>query len=970
MALNTLNKCCRPLVILIFFFGGTQPKLFAQSFDNYTLIDFGLTEGLPSTSVYSICEDNAGRIWIGTENGLAYLENGRFNALSIHGIPRLVLGVYPANDGGIFVIGNKPSVIVKVNDLNTVSTLHTRDNGVFTGVLVQFSSLQQAVYFSDWGSVMKCTETAYDTVAKIAGTNLKSMSISREGDIVLGKESGICQVSKGIAKRKFGQRVSRAAFSNNGDIVGFYKDSIHIYSSDFSTVSSVSVSNKEDGYIVNAIVSKNGDYWYCGSQSGLYRYNGREEQSVDKVLGLEQYSFASLFEDQQGNVWCGTNGDGLLLLRKSSLRNIGAGDGLIENSIRAISNMPNNSKLILTRNHGQLIDHDYTLSRMDLKIWGKKAPAIQIKYALPLPTGLLLGGSFPYRVRCVTGRLNDTIPVTTTFSSCATLVDDQISIGSWGIFKRHHINALDTTVVGLSLLYGERFGRTDDIVPIDSGAVVATETAMYYWNYADSTHTKMPGIPPSESGISLATTADDSLWCLTVNSLYRWDGKKWRRARRRLLGSSFQFKDMIVDHEDHFWLGTESGLVLLDGFKRSLYTTHNGLANNSINTMLLDTLEGHLWMGTEGGLSIAAIDDLLETKVFNGKIVFDSLYTPNGLKILSPENSALPRTEKTVSINFSIENYFEALPVLYKYRIRDEDDGNWQESKHGTATFPALNSGNYAFDVAVQISGSQWSKVQTLNFSIERAIWTYWQFYLALSVSIVLLTLGIYKMRVASVRKRELEKRKVAAKINELEIRALNANMNPHFIFNSLNSIQHYLVPLKNRQAFDFISNLSRLIRLNMAALGHKEVSLAGELKRTELYVELEKERLNNRLTFEVELDLHKSSEEIFIPSMIIQPLVENSIWHGIAPLNTMGLIKLTINYESPFLKIEVNDNGVGLVESAANRNKNHDSVATNLTRDRLNHHHSDNKFHLDEIRDSKGNVLGTKASIELHLSE
>lgn len=959
----------RLLLIAVLFLGGTELKLLAQSFEDFSLLKFGLTEGLPSSSVYSICQDNEGRIWAGTENGLAYLENGRFNALNVSGVPRLVLGVYPARDGGVFVIGNKPSVIVKIDPSHQVTTLHKREGGVFAGVLIQFNSEQQTIYFSDWGHVMTCTETTYDTIARITGSYLISMSMSNSGNIVLGKHNGIYEVVEEKEHRLYRHKVSRAGFTPDGRTIGFYKDSIHIYAQDFSTYSSVLVSDKVGGQITMALACKNGDFWYCGSESGLYKFDGISEQRVDDVLETEQVSFSYLFEDAQGNIWCGTNGEGLILLRKTYVRNIRTSNGLAEKHVMAISDFRKGSKLVRTKNAAQIISADFALSNVDLKIWGKKTPASYIKYSLSLPNTLLIGANFQHHLRCVSGVINDSIPVKVVFSSRANLHGNQVDIGSWGIFKSHDINSIDTTDVGKSLLHGERFGRTNDIISIDSGAVAASETAIFYWNQKNGTHSKMPGIPSSESAFSLAKTRDDSLWCITENGFYGWDGEKWRHAKKLLLGNQHQFKAMVVDEKDRFWLGTENGLILLDGIKRSLYTTYNGLAANSINSLLLDTLDESLWIGTESGLSIATINDLIETQTFGHKVLFDSLNTPTGIKILNPENSVLPRTEKMVTINFSVDDYFRALPVLFKYRIRDENGGNWQESVQGTATFQALTSGNYSFDVKAQISGSQWSEIQTLHFTIKKAFWTRWEFYLLLSVSVVLLTLVIYKIRITSVRRRELEKRQVAAKINELEIQALNANMNPHFIFNSLNSIQHYLVPLKNRRAFDFISNLSRLIRLNMAALGHKEVNLAGELKRTELYVELEKERLNNRLTFEIELDIQKSAEEIFIPSMMIQPLVENSIWHGIAPLSDMGLIRLQISNDGLFLKIVVTDNGVGLEESAKNRNKNHESVATNLTKDRLEHHHTHNEFLLEELRDANGKVLGTKATIKLHQS-
>ena len=172
-----------------------------------------------------------------------------------------------------------------------------------------------------------------------------------------------------------------------------------------------------------------------------------------------------------------------------------------------------------------------------------------------------------------------------------------------------------------------------------------------------------------------------------------------------------------------------------------------------------------------------------------------------------------------------------------------------------------------------------------------------------------------------------------------LEQKALQSMMNPHFIFNSLGSIQNFLLQKKTGEAGLYLSQFARLIRQNLNAIKAAMISLDEETDRLKNYLDLEKMRLKNKFEYRFEVDESLESDEILIPSMLVQPLTENTIWHGITPLEEPGFITIRFQKESELtIKVIVEDNGVGMKksESYSNNKKDHLHLTLDLTRKRI----------------------------------
>lgn len=167
----------------------------------------------------------------------------------------------------------------------------------------------------------------------------------------------------------------------------------------------------------------------------------------------------------------------------------------------------------------------------------------------------------------------------------------------------------------------------------------------------------------------------------------------------------------------------------------------------------------------------------------------------------------------------------------------------------------------------------------------------------------------IYRMRrEAEIRQREAEFKQHAS---EIEMKALRAQMNPHFIFNALNSIYVFIQEKKDTQASDYLLKFSKLIRLVLENSMHKEVAMNEDLEALELYMQLEQLRIKLGFNYIIDIQDKINTNEVYIPPLILQPFVENSIWHGFNNKPAKGTIVIRVRKDKQSLHIVVEDDGV-----------------------------------------------------------
>ncbi len=328
---------------------------------------------------------------------------------------------------------------------------------------------------------------------------------------------------------------------------------------------------------------------------------------------------------------------------------------------------------------------------------------------------------------------------------------------------------------------------------------------------------------------------------------------------------------------------------------------------NNINDILI--LNDTLYIASGDGLTVIANSSVKKSKA-SAPIPYLKSITVNDIIVSSSDQELELRGKNNIHLSFGCISYTSG-SIIYSYML-EGNDKNWtiETGSVINLVYQNLPKGKYIFKLRVKKSNSGWSKPLELPVIIKPTLVEYPAFWAV----IVVLGLGLIVLIVFLIRVEKMKRIEVDHQLIVLEQKALQSMMNPHFIFNSLGSIQNYLLKQKGAEAVIYLSEFAHLIRQNLNAINTPMILLEEEVERLKNYLDLEKKRLGNTFNYRIELEDELTEDGIYIPSMIIQPIAENAIWHGIASLEKMGEITISFHaYSATSLFIFVNDNGVGM---------------------------------------------------------
>jgi len=289
-------------------------------------------------------------------------------------------------------------------------------------------------------------------------------------------------------------------------------------------------------------------------------------------------------------------------------------------------------------------------------------------------------------------------------------------------------------------------------------------------------------------------------------------------------------------------------------------------------------------------------------------------------------------------------------------------------------------NGKYLLELkAVNAFGGESRAIKKLTISILPPVYQRLWFQMLTLIAAIIIGVTVYlqlqkrraKRKFNAQRERELLA--YQKEIAELKLTALQAQMNPHFIFNSLNSINWYILKNKPAEASIYLTKFSKLVRRILDNSKNLSIPLDSEINALRLYLDLESMRFNGTFTYDIQTDDEIDLEEVFIPPLILQPFVENSIWHGLTPKEGKGNLLIQIYPENGNLKCIVQDDGIGRRASRRLKTDNgttHQSKGFKLTTNRIKlaHHdfHIENTIRVIDLVDADGNAAGTRVEVLL----
>ena len=297
-----------------------------------------------------------------------------------------------------------------------------------------------------------------------------------------------------------------------------------------------------------------------------------------------------------------------------------------------------------------------------------------------------------------------------------------------------------------------------------------------------------------------------------------------------------------------------------------------------------------------------------------------AVYAKNN--ILSPDFSngkiELRYDQNTIGVSFSAIEYLFPEKVQYAFRLSElHSDWRYADYKSREILYSNLSPGKYAFQLKAQMLGGNWQvEPIELIIVITPPFWQTWWFRILAGLVLIATAFYLIRWRITLVRKKEQQKALHEKQLIELEAKALRAQMNPHFIFNSMNSIKSLINKNENDKAASYLTTFSKLIRTLFQNSDKREISLYEELETCKFYTQLEKMRFGDKVEFVFNVDEAIDLKDFKVPALILQPFIENAIWHGLIPKETGGIVTISVKKNDGAIQCIIDDNGIGREQS------------------------------------------------------
>lgn len=401
------------------------------------------------------------------------------------------------------------------------------------------------------------------------------------------------------------------------------------------------------------------------------------------------------------------------------------------------------------------------------------------------------------------------------------------------------------------------------------------------------------------------------------------------------------------------------------GHKEKIFTIHSGLEINDLqvkeNMLLLATSRGILKI-------LAEVDE----KKREPKFLLQNVVV-NNVEVGLNELENLSNNQNNIELQFSVISYLQNSNDGIHYRI---NGGSWKKTVNNARNLQltSLSSGDYVVEFKTLAAENMPTTI--VKIKIEKSVWQSWWFIISVAFVLVYGISLFYRNRIRQIKRRNLEileKVELESSLNQSKLKAIKSQMNPHFFYNALNTLQSYILSNEKREALDYLSKFSGLTRTILDMTEKDSVTIADEIKTLTLYLEIEKVRFNSDFEFEISVDKNIDAEHTEIPSMLLQPYVENAIKHGL--LHKSGFKKVTVTFSrhAHCISIVIDDNGVGRKRSGELnkiKNKGHQSFATAAIKNRIDllNENKNNKIAvaiIDKAADG-GPYEGTIVKIEI----
>lgn len=945
---------------------------FAQE---YSFVQYSVEDGLPQTQVYALSADDQGYLWLGTAGGAAKFNGKQFEHFGTsNGLTDNIVSEVKQYRGYTWIFTNKGVTRVSGKQIVTYNLTEALKGQYISaaGFRSATNSLLVAnkndelyeLKLDSEGSLLLETssqielEESYESVRKIyedsghdvwivgdgllgylnadnewnnvtiegSEINVSDIEQNKDGDYWLSVyDEGIYHWKKGVIKNYSSEDglisslIRNIFIDTEGRVWCASKNGVSVLREDgfsnFNTLNGLPSDNIE-----TICEDREGNIWLASDGAGAFRFTSDEFVNFHESSGLKTEYVMTGFEDNSGEYWFGTYDRGIVSFDGVDYNYYNVENGEILNNVVWSSLEDSKGRLWFGTSNGLTLFEENEIVNFSSVDWLPSNKVTSI-YEFVSQDEIWLGTS---KGLGIVGE------------------DTSYAISSNENLSLKNIRTIEKGVNGQVWL------------GTSNGIVVSDGSFFEPWINNDRLEDKL---------VYCIKNFKDSLWFIgTSNGLYYTDGIEVERMQ---LDASFgaNFINFLgVERSRYLWVGTNNGVFEVD-LNLYLQSPDQGVFHHrknsglksvetNLNAVFVDD-QDRVWMGTGQGTvrfdrskrRSKIVDLIPRVEITEMQLDLKSTdwsdFTKNlNIKTLLPNSLSLSSRQNYLTFYFEGVSLSHPGELVYKIKLEGLDEDWTPTITQSSFTYPNLSYGNYTFNVIASIDGKNWSEPVALTFEIRKPYFLTWWFISLVVMLLALLVWIVYSRRKkAREQKQETEKLYYKSRLLALEQQTLNASMNRHFIFNALNSIQYYINTQDRISANKYLTSFAKLIRKNLDSSVNDTgtVSLKDELERLELYISLEHMRFQQKFDYEINVDRALDQETIQIPPMILQPFVENSIWHGLLPQESGGKIWVRIFPRGNNIVFEIEDNGIGIDESRKSKTDNsHHSKGMLITSGRI----------------------------------
>ncbi len=931
------------LIIGLFFCLG---KINSQS---YNFKNYSVENGLTYIHIYDIFQDNKGYLWTGGYGGLSSFDGLRFtnysprNGLvhySVQAITQdvdknMVIGTI---EGLSVFNGKKFTNYTAENGLlnEHVNTLAVYENKVAIGTdeglfyLTDKKIIQEARLLKENVKKLEAYQKGFAGITEKklftlnesdfyvlfsfrpeSDTVIKAFEFDKNNDLWIGTNKGLFKIeSKKITSQLLkGEEITTLyADKINSLWIGTHEKILNYT----GTLKQYTLSKEYNANDILSIISDYEQNIWIGTHSGLFKFRDEGFVCYDFEDGLKSTMIYPIVLDKKNNIWFGTERGGMYKFDGSTFTNYNTTNGLPGITVRGLV-FDSTGKLWIATEKGLCYKQNETY----VKIAGLQNVFIQSVYLDKLHRlwlGLTDGVAMIENIYDIKNLKITKMKLPTQLTATDHLITSFCGDEKGNVWMASFVSGIylydNKEIKNVTALYKLQTRSVSDIV-------------------IDKNHTLYIGTLDGIYIIAPGTIVHEKI------------------SEEEGLNSNLVYSLMLADDDKTLWAGTNQGVNKIDLQNYSInhsgkilsFGKTEGFKGVECNTggICRDTT-GALWFGTVNGIvkhtPIKYTENTEEPKLsFTNLKLF---YTDTVL----PQNAVLPSSLNNITFQYTGICLTNPEKVRYVHRLEGFEK-NWSpETNQNLVTYSNLPAGKYTFKVRCCNNQGVWNSTPlSFSFTVTPPIWQRWWF-----IGCELLFMGaviflIFRIRLNQLQKEQKRESRTQIEIAKNELKALRAQMNPHFLFNSLNSIQQFILNHKDEEAVFYLNKFARLMRMILNNSEKQTVTLSEEINALKIYIELEKMRFSGKFDFEINLEENVDADYEQIPTMLLQPYVENAILHGLTPAEGKGMLSIRFFTKDNFIHAVIEDTGIGRKKSAEinkESRRSHASMGMKITRDRL----------------------------------